>query len=200
MPPTLTIRPRRLNCIPEAFRCGFRLTGYGAIAADKECATVAFVRFLTLISGRGGPVTIWPKPSSREELNMATLCLLGNDGAMAGQWEIGDAPVTVGRSAPVDVQVEDDGLSRRHFMIAREGAEYVIKDLSSRNGTWVHGRRALAARLRHNDCILAGHALFRFCEEHAAVSPALQSVSGPHRTEVLFPAAPTGRDRTAAGP
>jgi hypothetical protein len=80
----------------------------------------------------------------------------------------------------------------------REGAEYVIKDLSSRNGTWVHGHRALTARLRHNDCILAGHTLFRFCEERAGVSPALQPVSGPHGTKILFPAASTGPDRTAA--
>ena len=34
---------------------------------------------------------------------MATLCLLGNDGAMAGRREIGDEPMTVGRGAAVDL-------------------------------------------------------------------------------------------------
>ncbi len=116
---------------------------------------------------------------------MATLCLLGDDGATGEQWKISDQPVTVGRGASVDVRVEDVGLSRRHFMIVREGADYLVKDLSSRNGTWVHGHRALTARLRHNDCILAGHTLFRFCEERAAVSPALQPETGPHGTRVL---------------
>jgi pSer/pThr/pTyr-binding forkhead associated (FHA) protein len=129
---------------------------------------------------------------------MATLCLLGNDGAMAGKWEIRHEPTTVGRGASVDMKVDDDGLSRRHFMIGREGAEYVIKDLSLRNGTWVHGHRALTAKLHHNDCILAGHTLFRFCEERPAVSPALAPVSGPHGTELLFPTASTGPGRTAA--
>ena len=105
---------------------------------------------------------------------MATLCLLGIDGAQGKQWEISDQPVTVGRGASADVKVEDDGLSRRHFMVLREGGDYLIKDLSSRNGTWVHGHRAVTARLSHNDCILAGHTLFRFCEECAAVSPAPQ--------------------------
>jgi len=123
---------------------------------------------------------------------MATLCLLGSDGAMAKQWEIGHEPVTVGRGTSVDMNVDDDGLSRRHFMIAREGDEYVIKDLSSRNGTWVHGHRALTAKLHHNDCILAGHALFQFCQERTSVSPVLQPVAGPHGTELLFPAASTG--------
>jgi pSer/pThr/pTyr-binding forkhead associated (FHA) protein len=66
---------------------------------------------------------------------MATLCLLGIDGAQGKQWEISDQPVTVGRGATADVKVEDDGLSRRHFMVLREGADYLIKDLSSRNGT-----------------------------------------------------------------
>jgi len=118
---------------------------------------------------------------------MATLCLLGEDGALAQQWELGSEPMTVGRGASVDVKVEDDGLSRRHFMVVREGADYLVKDLSSRNGTWVHGHRALAARLSHNDCILAGKTLFRFCEGHAAGSPAPPVAVGPHGTKVLSP-------------
>ena len=116
---------------------------------------------------------------------MATLCLLGDDGATGEQWKISDQPVTVGRGASVAVKVDDVGLSRRHFMVVREGADYLIKDLSSRNGTWVHGHRALLARLQHNDCILAGRTLFRFCEERAATSAALQPVFGPHGTRIL---------------
>jgi pSer/pThr/pTyr-binding forkhead associated (FHA) protein len=116
---------------------------------------------------------------------MATLCLLDEDGERAEQWNIGGEPVTVGRGASVDLKVEDDGLSRRHFMILREGAEYLIKDLSSRNGTWVHGHRALTARLRHNDCILAGRTLFRFYEDRAVATPAGPPGTGPHGTEVL---------------
>jgi pSer/pThr/pTyr-binding forkhead associated (FHA) protein len=105
---------------------------------------------------------------------MATLCLLGIDGVQGAQWEINDHPVTVGRGASADVKIEDDGLSRRHFMVVREGTDYLVKDLSSRNGTWVHGHRAVTARLSHNDCILAGRTLFRFCEDRAVVSPAPQ--------------------------
>jgi pSer/pThr/pTyr-binding forkhead associated (FHA) protein len=119
---------------------------------------------------------------------MATLCLLGNDGETAAQWEVGAAPVAVGRGASVDVRVDDGGLSRRHFMIEREGAQYVLKDLSSRNGTWVHGHRASAARLHHNDCILAGRTLFRFCEPREAAPLTPQLLTGPHGTQVLRPA------------
>lgn len=116
---------------------------------------------------------------------MATLCLLGSDGVAAKQWEIGVRPVIIGRGAPVDVKIEDEGLSRRHFMIVREGDEYVLKDLSSRNGTWVHGHRALAAKLHDNDCILAGRTLFRFCEDRSAEADAPHFLTGPHGTEIL---------------
>jgi pSer/pThr/pTyr-binding forkhead associated (FHA) protein len=118
---------------------------------------------------------------------MATLCLLGNDGATARQWNIGDAPVIIGRSGQVDVKIDDEGLSRRHFMIVREGAEFVVKDLSSRNGTWVHGHRAVAARLHHNDCVLAGHTLFRFCEDNVEGIITAPFLSGPHGTQILSP-------------
>ena len=83
-----------------------------------------------------------------------------------------------------DVKIDDEGLSRRHFMIVREGTNYLVKDLSSRNGTWVHGHRALTAKLRDNDCILAGNTLFRFCEERATTS-VLQPVTGPHGTRIF---------------
>jgi len=108
---------------------------------------------------------------------MATLCLLNIDGALSAQWEIANGPVTVGRGASVDIRIEDEGLSRRHFMVVREGEEYLIRDLSSRNGTWVHGQRAISTRLSHNDCIHAGHTLFRFCEERAVVCSAPQDES-----------------------
>ena len=119
---------------------------------------------------------------------MAKLCILSIDGKLGAQWEIRDEPVTVGRGAVSDVKVEDEGLSRRHFMIVRQGADYLIKDLNSRNGTWVHGHRAVTARLHDNDCILAGNTLFRFCEDRAAVSMAPQSLIGPHGTRILHTA------------
>ena len=95
---------------------------------------------------------------------MACLSLLDEDGAKVQRWEIGDEPVAVGRDATADVTVSDDTLSRRHFVIWREGENYLIKDLNSQNGTWVDGRRAQGTKLRQNDCILAGRTLFLFSE------------------------------------
>lgn len=95
---------------------------------------------------------------------MASICMLDESGSLAGQWEIGGKPVTIGRGAAADVVVDDPALSRLHFKIKREGREYLLKDLNSQNGTWVDGRRAGQAKLHHHDCILAGRTIFLFKE------------------------------------
>jgi pSer/pThr/pTyr-binding forkhead associated (FHA) protein len=115
---------------------------------------------------------------------MATLCLLAEDGRTVREWEIGNKPVTVGRGASVDVRIDDDGLSRRHFMLQVNGGDYLVKDLSSRNGTWVDGFRAPEANLRHKDTIVAGRTRFRF----------LKAVTGPYDTVVLPAALAPGRE------
>jgi pSer/pThr/pTyr-binding forkhead associated (FHA) protein len=93
---------------------------------------------------------------------MASLCLLDENGVMARRWELGDKPVTVGRGLASDVVINDATLSRQHFVVEREGQEYLLKDLKSQNGTWVDGRRAQSTPLHHHDCILAGRTIFLF--------------------------------------
>jgi pSer/pThr/pTyr-binding forkhead associated (FHA) protein len=120
-------------------------------------------------------------------MSMATLYQIGKDGAQAEEWELSERPVVVGRSGQAEVHVEDDGLSRRHFAIVREGEDYLIKDLNSRNGTWVRGRRVSTEKLRHNDLILAGHTRFRFAAPPYFAAAASQPQTGPHGT-VIVPA------------
>ena len=93
---------------------------------------------------------------------MASLCLLDENGAMAQRWELGERPVAVGRGKTADVVINDAALSRRHFVVQREGENFLLKDLNSQNGTWVDGRRAELTSLHHHDCILAGRTLFLF--------------------------------------
>jgi len=45
----------------------------------------------------------------------------------------------VGRSAECDLPVKDHFVSRKHLKISRKGKRIFIKDLSSRNGTFVNG-------------------------------------------------------------
>ena len=80
---------------------------------------------------RGGPI----------EKPMASLCLLNEEGATTQRWELGDRPLAVGRDNTSDIIVEDQTLSRRHFVIIRKAGEYLLNDLESQNGTFVDGHR-----------------------------------------------------------
>ena len=103
---------------------------------------------------------------------MADLCLLAEDGAVVQRWAIGDQAAAVGRDETADITIRDDTLSRRHFMIWREGDSFLIKDLNSQNGTWVDGQRVQGTTLPQNVCIAAGHTLFMFSEHNLPASPA----------------------------
>jgi pSer/pThr/pTyr-binding forkhead associated (FHA) protein len=116
---------------------------------------------------------------------MACLSLLGEDGTKVQRWDIGDEPVAVGRDATADVTIADDTLSRRHFVIWREGADYLIKDLNSQNGTWVDGKRAQGNKLRQNDCILAGRTLFLFSESPRPAAGVGEGLPPTHDTAFL---------------
>jgi hypothetical protein len=70
---------------------------------------------------------------------MATLTISRGPGA-GRRFDLGVAPVTIGRNAQCNVCVDDVWLSRRHARIAWSGTEYIIEDLQSTNGTYVNGR------------------------------------------------------------
>ena len=128
---------------------------------------------------------------------MATLYQIRENGSQSKQWEVGEKPVVVGRKGHAQVSIEDEGVSRRHFVISREGEDYVIKDLNSRNGTWVKGRRVSVEKLRHNDRIQAGRTLFRFAERPALSAMVSKLPAGPHGT-VIIPVAPLLERRPSA--
>ncbi|MFP4057715.1 MAG: protein kinase domain-containing protein [Candidatus Brocadiia bacterium] len=89
----------------------------------------------------------------------------------------GDRPLTVGRSSTNAVQVHDPKLSRHHCEVRATGEGYFVRDLGSKNGTFVNGARVTQARLRNGDRIQVGltRLLFR-CE---APAPSEETRSAP---------------------
>ena len=75
------------------------------------------------------------------------------------------APLTVGRSVGNTVQTHDSKISRHHCEVRATPDGFFIRDLGSRNGTFVNGARITEARLRNDDRIQVGlaHLVFR-CE------------------------------------
>jgi len=53
----------------------------------------------------------------------------------------------IGRRPEAEVYLHDDGVSRQHATVLPEGAEAVLRDLGSQNGTWVDGKRIEQVRL-----------------------------------------------------
>jgi len=69
--------------------------------------------------------------------------------------------VTIGRE-DADLTLADPALSRRHLEIVREGESYQLRDLESKNGTYLNGRRITEAKLAHMDEIWAGKSRILF--------------------------------------
>lgn len=55
--------------------------------------------------------------------------------------------LVIGRRDDCDVQIRDEGVSRRHARIEVRGEGAILRDLGSANGTWVAGKRESEARL-----------------------------------------------------
>ncbi|MDY7230240.1 sigma 54-interacting transcriptional regulator [Hyalangium sp. s54d21] len=72
-----------------------------------------------------------------------------------------DAPLIVGRAAEGGLQLLDDKVSREHCAIDPIGpAGHVLRDLSSRNGTWLNGQLLQEpTRLRPGDHISVGESV-----------------------------------------
>ena len=58
-------------------------------------------------------------------------------------------PVTIGRDAEASVQILDRSASRFHAEVFPVGGMYFVRDLESKNGTYVNDERQLPGRRAH---------------------------------------------------
>ena len=87
--------------------------------------------------------------------------------------EINRERITIGRIAENDVQLVDDKVSRHHAVIEmHDGGRVVLRDLDSRNGTFVDGVRLSGSR------VLIGGERVQFGDEQLRVEA--DSVAPPH--------------------
>jgi len=97
----------------------------------------------------------------------------------------------VGRDPANLLAISDPSLSQRHCVLSREDDGYKIRDLDSRNGTFVNGVAVKESRLRHGDQISLGDSVFVFLLKEEIEEPAVGHVefedSLTHATEQLRP-------------
>ena len=73
--------------------------------------------------------------------------LVWQDGDLIkNQWIISDTPVTIGRAADNEVQLDVRWVSRQHACIRMEGEKYLLEDAGSKNGVFVNGQRVTGPR------------------------------------------------------
>ena len=86
---------------------------------------------------------------------------------------------TIGRSPDNDLVLEVPELSRQHAMIARDGGNFLLSDLHSRNGTYLNGTAVTRpAHLRDGDEIRFGTTTLRFRRKRSGFGPAEAAAVG----------------------
>jgi Protein of unknown function (DUF3662)/FHA domain len=71
----------------------------------------------------------------------------------------------IGRGTDSDLQLLDQGISRRHLDVQFDGNYATAYDLGSTNGTTVNGHEIASQVLRHGDVIRVGHTRIVFHQE-----------------------------------
>jgi DNA-binding response OmpR family regulator len=75
------------------------------------------------------------------EQKEAALLLWMDGEEIRGRWTLAKPVVSIGRWKDNDVVVDDRWVSRYHAQIRRDGEQYIVEDLGSKNGTFVNRRR-----------------------------------------------------------
>jgi hypothetical protein len=73
----------------------------------------------------------------------------------------------IGRGSDADLQLLDQGVSRRHLDVQYDGTHATVYDLGSTNGTSVNGHEVGSHILRHGDVVRVGHTRMVFHQEPA---------------------------------
>jgi hypothetical protein len=96
--------------------------------------------------------------------------------------------LVLGRESAGDVQVLDQGVSRRHAEIFRIGEMYFIRDLESRNGTFVNDKPIQEEILRVGDQIRLGNTSLVFEDRVAALKESSRiNLEGASADELFQP-------------
>lgn len=92
---------------------------------------------------------------------------------------------TVGRDAVNTFSINDPSVSRRHCVLTLEQDRYIIRDLKSRNGTYVNAVDVPESHLNHGDQLSIGDSVFLFLlhEEPADASAASPVEFDDHATQ-----------------
>lgn len=91
---------------------------------------------------------------------------------------LGDEDAVIGRDIAATVCINSRSVSRKHCIVRRDGDQYLVRDLGSRNGTLVNGLPMTECVLRHGDRIGVSGSQFVFALDSSA-----EPLTGPEVME-----------------
>jgi transcriptional regulator with GAF, ATPase, and Fis domain len=94
------------------------------------------------------------------------------------EFPLDDEVTVIGRDVAATVCITNRSASRRHCAVRRDGDQYLLRDLGSRNGTLVNGLPVTECVLGHGDRIAVCDSLFVFALDRPA-----ELALGPNVTE-----------------
>jgi len=75
---------------------------------------------------------------------------------------LSNRPLTVGRASGNDLVIAHRSVSARHAELHFDGEQFLLRDLSSANGTFVNGERVTSATLQDGDTVHLGPVALKF--------------------------------------
>jgi hypothetical protein len=108
--------------------------------------------------------------------------LIAYEGDLEGErWTLDQDRTTIGRSSDCDVVLPKRQVSRYHARIERRDGRYLLRDLGSKNGTFVNGERVGAEPYRLHDGDEIQIALYVKLGFVGADATIPLELTGPHR-------------------
>jgi pSer/pThr/pTyr-binding forkhead associated (FHA) protein len=88
-----------------------------------------------------------PRPAPTPASTLLSTLEIINAGVLNGtRFRIERPVVHIGRGAHNDIQLSDESVSSSHATLSRRGAEWIVVDRGSTNGTYVDGERITGER------------------------------------------------------
>ena len=91
--------------------------------------------------------------------------VINANGQLLGEFPINKDRLVIGSKASNEIPLDNVNADNEHAVITRCGDLYVIEDLGSANGTFVHDRKISKLLLSDEDLISVGSCQLRFVEE-----------------------------------
>ena len=107
-------------------------------------------------------VTVIKKQPAKESSSKDAGLVVINGVDLGKKYSLTQRSTLIGRSSKVDIQVDEDSISRNHAVIENHGDRIFVRDLDSTNGTYVNDRSISHHTLMDGDQLKIGRTIFKF--------------------------------------